>query len=274
MVSVRPRALLVCFVLILTVDQVSRSSMLIETSVPPARTESDFLQSEIVENVTMPVASTMMTADENPLTGSDEINYLPQQLYRVYRVTAYCDRGTTAAGVPSGVGQCAAPADIPFGSRIYIPELDRTFIVTDRTALRFRHNTVDLFMPDRATCKHFGRRYLECEITVPSEKIGYASREIHQILADARESEGAESFASVAGSQSQPRAERIPIHFATSESGRTVVAGEFIAREQRDALVVRDTDARKQGANRASILRPRLSIPQTYTVIYLSQDAD
>lgn len=98
-----------------------------------------------------------------------------ETLSRVCRVTAYCDRGLTAAGVSSGIGQCAAPADIPFGSRIYIPELDREFIVTDRTARRFRHNTVDLFIPDREECLEFGRQYLECEIHIPSEPPRYAS---------------------------------------------------------------------------------------------------
>jgi len=96
-------------------------------------------------------------------------------LHRVYRITAYCDRGLTAAGVPSGYGQCAAPADIPFGSRIYIPELQRTFVVTDRTARRFRRNTVDLFMPSRTNCKQFGCQYLECEIVLPAERIRYGS---------------------------------------------------------------------------------------------------
>lgn len=88
------------------------------------------------------------------------------RIRRVCRVTAYCDRGLTASGVPSGLGQCAAPADIPFGSLVYIPQLDRTFVVTDRTHERFRHNTVDLFMPERSTCLQFGRNYLECEFHI------------------------------------------------------------------------------------------------------------
>ena len=86
---------------------------------------------------------------------------------RICRVTAYCDRGTIASGVESGVGQCAAPIDIPFGSRIHIPELGRTFLVTDRTARRFRHNTVDLFIPTREACLQFGRQYLICEVLPP-----------------------------------------------------------------------------------------------------------
>jgi 3D (Asp-Asp-Asp) domain-containing protein len=90
-------------------------------------------------------------------------------VYRICRVTAYCDRGTTACGVPSGVGQCAAPGDIPFGATVYIPELDRTFVVTDRTHRRFRRSTVDIFIPSHAACLEFGCRFLECEFTVPAE---------------------------------------------------------------------------------------------------------
>ena len=102
---------------------------------------------------------------------------------RVCRVTAYCDRGITASGVPSGVGQCAAPADIPFGSRVYIPALDRTFIVTDRTAKRFRRSTVDIFITTRAECREFGRQYLECEFTIPAEPPRYASPRLARAVA-------------------------------------------------------------------------------------------
>jgi 3D (Asp-Asp-Asp) domain-containing protein len=105
---------------------------------------------------------------------------------RVYRVTAYCDRGTTAAGISSGLGQCAAPADVPFGSIVYIPSLDRTLVVTDRTHKRFRHNTVDIFMPGRDQCLQFGRKYLECEIYLPSKRPRYGSPRFGQLLASIR----------------------------------------------------------------------------------------
>mgnify|MGYP000953688044 CR=1 FL=1 len=85
---------------------------------------------------------------------------------RTYRITAYCDRGTTASGVQSGVGQCAAPADIPFGSLVYIPALNKTLVVTDRTHRRFRHNTVDIFIPTEWSCRQFGVKYLECVIEI------------------------------------------------------------------------------------------------------------
>lgn len=94
-----------------------------------------------------------------------------QKVYRICRVTAYCDRGTTACGVQSGVGQCAAPGDIPFGTTVYIPELNRTFVVTDRTHKRFRNSTVDIFIPAKSACKRFGCRYLPCEFTLPAERV-------------------------------------------------------------------------------------------------------
>lgn len=88
-------------------------------------------------------------------------------LRRICRVTAYHDEGITAAGVPSGVGQCAAPADVPLGSIIHIPSLGRSFVVTDRTHRRFRQSTVDLFIPGREACRAFGRHFLEVEIRLP-----------------------------------------------------------------------------------------------------------
>lgn len=141
--------------------------------------EIQFVGPSIDSNFASPVP------DARPLAQSRR----PDAVKRSYdarrrlRVTAYCDRGTTAAGIPSGVGQCAAPADIPFGSKIYIPALDRTFIVTDRTHERFRTTTVDLFIPDRDRCLEFGRRYLDVEITLPDRKHRYGSPEIYKAIA-------------------------------------------------------------------------------------------
>lgn len=101
---------------------------------------------------------------------------------RVYRVTAYNDRGLTASGVWSGVGQCAAPADIPFGARVHIPALGRTLVVTDRTHRRFRSNTVDIYMPGYEQCRSFGRRYLECVVEFPPEPFEYGSPELKKLV--------------------------------------------------------------------------------------------
>jgi 3D (Asp-Asp-Asp) domain-containing protein len=99
-------------------------------------------------------------------------------LHRICRVTAYNDRGLTAAGVPSGVGQCAAPADIPFGTLVYIPALDQTFVVTDRTHRRFRNSTVDLFIPSKQSCRQFGRHFLECVFILPDQPVAYGEVQV------------------------------------------------------------------------------------------------
>ncbi len=109
--------------------------------------------------------------DPLPLIEPEDDGAGRQVLYRVCRVTAYCDRGTTASGVQSGVGQCAAPGDIPFGSTVYIPALNRTFVVTDRTHKRFRRSTVDVFIPSKRACREFGCSYLEVEITLPPGQV-------------------------------------------------------------------------------------------------------
>ena len=186
MVRVYTRALLMGFVLGLAAEQVSQSSMLNLKYIP-----TDNIDTETrISAVTTEATASVVESDESAY--AEDVSAQVEPYYRVYRVTAYCDRGTTAAGVPSGVGQCAAPADIPFGARIYIPELDRTFIVTDRTAKRFRHNTVDLYIPDRAECLRFGRHYYECEITHHPTDIKYASKELREIVAEARKAHRAD----------------------------------------------------------------------------------
>jgi 3D (Asp-Asp-Asp) domain-containing protein len=109
----------------------------------------------------VPVADDEPAANEELADDADT-----STLYRVCRVTAYCDRGTTAAGVPSGLGQCAAPGYIPLGSVVHIPALGRSFVVTDRTHKRFRNSTIDIFIPSQQECRNFGRHFLECEVQI------------------------------------------------------------------------------------------------------------
>lgn len=118
---------------------------------------------ELAADVELTGASTV----EGESAAQDRRPARAHRVQRVCRVTAYCDRGLTAAGVPSGVGQCAAPESIPLGSKVYIPALKRSFLVTDRTHKRLRRSTVDIFLPSAETCRKFGRKFLECEFTLP-----------------------------------------------------------------------------------------------------------
>jgi hypothetical protein len=58
--------------------------------------------------------------------------------------------------------------------------LHRKLIVTDRTHRRFRHNTVDVFIPSERQCRQFGRRYLECEFTLVDEPVKYGELRVAQ----------------------------------------------------------------------------------------------
>jgi len=78
------------------------------------------------------------------------------------RITAYCDRGITASGCRSGPGQCAAPSWVPFGSRVKVD--GQWYRVTDRTAKRFRHNTIDVWNPSRRECLRRGVKWTTVEI--------------------------------------------------------------------------------------------------------------
>ncbi|KLU61451.1 cell wall-binding protein YocH precursor [Peptococcaceae bacterium CEB3] len=77
--------------------------------------------------------------------------------------------GITASGAPVEEGvTIAAPPQIPFGTRIFIPALGRTYTVTDRGgAIRGDH--LDLYMNSRARAIKFGRRRLKVEIRLPKE---------------------------------------------------------------------------------------------------------
>ncbi|MCK4340921.1 MAG: 3D domain-containing protein [Phycisphaerae bacterium] len=134
--------------------------------VPPANVDREAVHPTDSEYSGAAIPSSPARNDPPP---SAPDNPASKTLYRICRVTAYCDRGITASGVHSGVGQCAAPGYIPLGSTVYVPALNRTFVVTDRTHRRFRQSTVDIFIPSKRQCRQFGRQYLECEFTVPAE---------------------------------------------------------------------------------------------------------
>jgi len=75
--------------------------------------------------------------------------------------TAYCTTGITASGVPVSRGIAAAdPALLPLGTVIRVTgaaPYDGTYRILDTGALvRQRH--VDLFIPDCAAAREFGRR--------------------------------------------------------------------------------------------------------------------
>jgi rare lipoprotein A len=57
----------------------------------------------------------------------------------------------------------AADSSIPFGTQIYIPELGKTFTVTDRGGA-IKGDRLDMYMEDPADALKFGDRELEVRI--------------------------------------------------------------------------------------------------------------
>ena len=76
--------------------------------------------------------------------------------------TAYCDHGTTDSGAQTRRGSIAAdPRVLPLGSLVRIdspqPEYSGTYTVLD-TGAKIKGRKIDLFVPDCAKAKAFGKR--------------------------------------------------------------------------------------------------------------------
>ena len=92
----------------------------------------------------------------------------PVEDRRVMRISAYTanDAGMNGLGITAN-GECvvegrtiAAAANIPFGTKIHIPELGQTYTVTDRGGAISR-GRLDLYMDKRSDAIRFGVQELE-----------------------------------------------------------------------------------------------------------------
>jgi 3D (Asp-Asp-Asp) domain-containing protein len=84
-----------------------------------------------------------------------------------FTATAYCLGGVTASGVPVSKGVAAAdPAVLPLGTLIHVTgaaSYDGTYRVLD-TGARIRNRRVDLYVPDCAAARRFGRRAVQVTV--------------------------------------------------------------------------------------------------------------
>jgi 3D (Asp-Asp-Asp) domain-containing protein len=98
----------------------------------------------------------------------------------IFNVTAYdpvesCkpfDDGFTAKAIPAGMGVAAVdPKVIPYGSVIYIPEINRYFFASDTgTAIKSGDGrNIDLLMPTVDQALQFGRKRMQVELIDLSE---------------------------------------------------------------------------------------------------------
>lgn len=90
---------------------------------------------------------------------------------RVMRVSAYSarDKGMNGTGITANGEKVlegrtiAADPSIPFGTQIYIPELRKTFTVTDRGGA-IKGDDLDMYMESQKDALKFGNRELEVQI--------------------------------------------------------------------------------------------------------------
>jgi len=74
------------------------------------------------------------------------------------KVTAYCDRGYTASGVPTGPGIIAVdPRLIPLGTRVYVEGYGEALAAD--TGGDIKGNWIDIWLPDYQQALDFGTQY-------------------------------------------------------------------------------------------------------------------
>jgi len=87
-----------------------------------------------------------------------------------FTATAYCTGRITASGIPVSKGIVAAdPAVLPMGTRVRITgaaAYNGTYWVLD-TGAAIRQRRVDLYMPDCAEARQFGRRSVRVTVIPP-----------------------------------------------------------------------------------------------------------
>src|SRR5699024_5288172 len=105
----------------------------------------------------------------------------PEPILETFEVTAYTLHpsetgkapghpayGITASGKYVERGDAACPPSMEFGTELYIPEMDRTFVCSDRGSA-IKGNRLDLYMVSRSDAFEFGRQWLDVEIVERGE---------------------------------------------------------------------------------------------------------
>lgn len=78
---------------------------------------------------------------------------------------AYTGHGITSTGRRPVAGRTIAvdPRVIPYGSKVYIPALGRTYIAEDCGG-GIKGNKIDVYMSSQSACRQFGVKYLTVQI--------------------------------------------------------------------------------------------------------------
>ena len=78
--------------------------------------------------------------------------------------TAYAGHGITSTGTTPKWGTIAVdPSVIPYGTKVYIPQFDKTFIAED-TGSAIKGNKIDIYMNDEGSANNWGRKTIDIYI--------------------------------------------------------------------------------------------------------------
>ena len=78
--------------------------------------------------------------------------------------TAYSGGGKTATGTVPKWGTIAVdPKVIPYGTKVYIPQFNKTFIAEDCGGA-IKGNKIDIYMNSKQECINWGRRTIDIYI--------------------------------------------------------------------------------------------------------------
>lgn len=89
----------------------------------------------------------------------------------MYEVSAYSlgdgftpSHGKTASGEKVKEGRTiACPKSLPFGTKVFIPDLDHVYTCTDRGGM-ITEGHLDIYMADRSDALDFGRQQIAVQI--------------------------------------------------------------------------------------------------------------
>ncbi len=107
--------------------------------------------------------STGWVCDDYVSTSSEKTSLSTSKTLNV-KAYAYTGDGITATGTVPKYGTIAVdPSVIPYGTKVYIKELDKVFTAEDCGGA-IKGNTIDIFMPTEKNCNDWGIRNITIEI--------------------------------------------------------------------------------------------------------------
>lgn len=110
------------------------------------------------------VASRSATSRNESSSQNNSVNTFTKGNHMIVQATAYSGDNITSTGAVPKWGTIAVdPRVIPYGSKVYIPQFNKTFIAEDCGGA-IKGNIIDIFMGSEDECYKWGRRTIDIYI--------------------------------------------------------------------------------------------------------------